>query len=86
MAGGQQRAGRPEGVAGSTTSPNAGSPDPAPEPDVQDDGPDLTHCADCGSEEVVYVTEDPAAEEKGYCKTHVPANVTPKMIEEQGRT
>lgn len=50
-----------------------------------DDAPDTSTCADCGSSEVIYVTDDPATEDKGYCELHVPANVTKKQIEEQGR-
>lgn len=86
MAGGQQRAGRGEGVAETTPpSTDEGAADTTTKPVDQDDASvDLTKCADCGSDKVVYVTEDPAAEQRGYCATHKPANVTDKMVQEQG--
>lgn len=76
-------AGPAQGVATEAArSPESGA-GTAPEADVPFD---TSKCADCGSTEVIYVTEDPAAEPRGYCATHLPANITPKMVEEQGRT
>lgn len=84
---GTNPAGRPEAVA-APTSGEAPRPtsvdDPAPQADDAT-APDHSKCADCGSTDVVYVTEDPAAESKAYCDNCKPANVTEKMVEEQGR-
>lgn len=75
-------AGPAQGLATETPSSTAGGADTTA---VADQTRDTSICGDCGSEEVIYVTKDPAAEEVGYCKTHLPANVTAKMVEEQGR-
>lgn len=83
MTKGATDAGPAQGVASEAArSPQSGA-DSAPEADQPRD---TSVCGDCGSTEVVYVTEDPAAESVGYCAKHVPANVTAKMVEEQGRT
>lgn len=75
---GAASAGPAEGVA-SEKARSASDTDAA----KAEDTADLTRCGDCGSEEIVYVTDDPAAQKVAYCATHKPANVTDKMVEEQ---
>ncbi len=81
---GAQDAGPAQGLATEAArSPQSGADTTPP---AANEGRDTTVCGDCGSEKVVYVTEDPAAEAVGYCAAHVPANVTDKMVEAQGRS
>lgn len=85
MTKGAPNAGPAQGVASEAARSPEGQPDPTSAPN-EPAQPEPKVCVDCGSDKVIYRTEDPAAESKMYCANCKPANVTDEMVEAQGRT
>lgn len=71
----------PSEAGGETVAPSEGT---AAEASVEVGYGSKTCAGEPGcDEQVVYYTDGVATPKRGYCRKHLPANVTPEMLEEQ---